>query len=273
MKPAEVNGAAHGRMGGGRGDARPPTLPPRDEDRDVPLHGVIALDGPSGTGKSTVAQALAMRLGLRYLDTGATYRAVTLAVLQAGLDPEDGEAVGRLAETVTVEVSTDPYNLWVVLDGRRVDGLIRSAPVTTAVSPVSALPRVRRRLVAEQQKLIGEGDIVVEGRDIGTVVAPAAPLKIFLTASQDARAHRRARQDGPAGADDVAATASALQRRDSYDSARQLSPLRPAEDAVHVDTTQLSIDEVVRQLVDMARSRGIGKVRAAARYAADGQDR
>src|SRR6266496_3739487 len=236
----------HGRMDGGARQASRPRPPPREEDHDVPLHGVIALDGPSGTGKSTVAQAVAMRLGLRYLDTGATYRAVT------------------------VGVSTDPHDLWVVLDGQRVDRQIRSGPVTAAVSPVSAVPRVRRRLVAEQRRLIGDGDIVVEGRDIGTVVAPDAPLKIFLTAAQDVRAHRRAQQDGPAAGGDVAATAAALERRDRYDSARELSPLRPAEDAVHVDTTQLSIDEVVQRLVDLARSRGIGEALTAGRRGADG---
>src|SRR6266550_9105152 len=146
------------------GHARPAS--PTDKDHDVPLPGVIALDGPSGTGKSTVARALAMRLGLRYLDTGAMYRAVTWAVLQAGADPADADAVGRIAETVTVELSTDPHHLWVVLDGRPVDRPIRSAAVTAAVSPVSAVPRVRRRLVAEQRELIGAGGIVVEGRDI-----------------------------------------------------------------------------------------------------------
>jgi cytidylate kinase len=246
---------------------------PRDEDRDVPLRGVIALDGPSGTGKSTVAQAVAMRLGLRYLDTGATYRAVTLAVLQRAVDPMDGEAVGRVAEAVTVDVSTDPHDLWVTLDGLRVDRQIRSGPVTAAVSPVSAVPRVRRRLVNEQRKLIGDGDIVVEGRDIGTVVAPDAPLKVFLTASQDARAYRRARQDGTDATADIAATAAALEQRDRYDSARELSPLRAAEDAVHVDTTRLAIDEVVQRLVDLARSRGIGAVLAAGRRGADGSRR
>ncbi len=239
----------------------------------MPLHGVIALDGPSGTGKSTVAQAVAMRLGLRYLDTGATYRAVTLGALRAGIDPADAEGVARVAEAVTVGVSTDPHDLWVVLDGQRVDRQIRSGPVTAAVSPVSAVPRVRRRLVAEQRRLIGDGDIVVEGRDIGTVVAPDAPLKIFLTAAQDVRAHRRAQQDGPAAGGDVAATAAALERRDRYDSARELSPLRPAEDAVHVDTTQLSIDEVVQRLVDLARSRGIGEALTAGRRGADGPRR
>jgi cytidylate kinase len=238
----------------------------------VPLLGVIALDGPSGTGKSTVAQALAIHLGLRYLDTGAMYRAATLAVLRAGLDPRDAESVGRVVEAATVELSTDPHDLWVLLDGERVDRQIRSDPVTAAVSPVSAVPHVRRRLVGQQRMLIGAGGIVVEGRDIGTVVAPDAPLKVFLTASQDARARRRARQDGPAATTDIAATAAALHRRDAYDSARQLSPLRAADDAVQVDTTLLSIDEVVQRLVDMARGRGIGEP-AAVRHPADSQRR
>jgi CMP/dCMP kinase len=238
----------------------------------VPTPSVIALDGPSGTGKSTVAQALAVRLGLRYLDTGAMYRAVTLAALRAGLDPRDAEGIGRVAEAATVELSTDPHNLWVLLDGERVDQQIRSDPVTTAVSPVSAVPQVRRRLVGQQRMLIGAGGIVVEGRDIATVVAPDASLKVFLTASQDTRAQRRARQDGPAAARDIAATAAALQRRDSYDSTRQLSPLRAADDAVQVDTTQLSVEEVVQQLVDIARSRGIEEP-AAVQHSADSQRR
>jgi cytidylate kinase len=239
----------------------------------VPLRGVIALDGPSGTGKSTVAQALAIQLGLRYLDTGAMYRAVTLAVLDAGLDPRDADAAGKVAETVAVDLSTDPHDLWVLLDGRPVDRLIRSEAVTTAVSPVSAVPRVRQLLVAQQRRLIGAGGIVVEGRDIGTVVAPDAPMKVFLTASQDARARRRAVQEGSAQSPDLAATAAALQRRDTYDSARALSPLHAAADAIHVDTTQLSIDEVVDQLVDIARSRGIRALAAPAHHAVDGQRR
>jgi len=238
----------------------------------VPLPSVIALDGPSGTGKSTVAQALAVRLGLRYLDTGAMYRAVTLAALRAGLDPRDAVGVGRVVEATTVELSTDPHDLWVLLDGERVDRQIRSDAVTAAVSPVSAVPRVRQRLVEQQRMLIGAGEIVVEGRDIATVVAPDAPLKVFLTASQDARARRRARQDGPAATRDIAATAAALQRRDSYDSGRQLSPLRAADDAVRVDTTLLSIDEVVQRLVDIARSRGIREP-AAVPHPADSQRR
>ncbi|MFL6129961.1 MAG: (d)CMP kinase [Mycobacteriales bacterium] len=218
------------------------------------VHDVIALDGPSGTGKSTVARRLARRLGFRYLDTGAMYRAVTWAVLRDGVDPEDAAAVTDLARRTRIEVSTDPDHPRVTVDGRPVDREIRSRAVTVAVSPVSATPGVREVLVAAQQQLIRPGRFVAEGRDIGTVVAPAAPLKVFLTASSDARAHRRSRQDGTT---DHRSTAADLHRRDTYDSTRQHSPLRAAEDAVHVDTTALSVPEVVQQLVDLAVERGI----------------
>src|SRR5690242_15034872 len=160
------------------------------------VRDVIALDGPSGTGKSTVARGLARRLRFRYLDTGAMYRAVTWAVLRDGIDPEDSAAVAALAARTRISVTTDPEDQHVTVDGRSVDREVRSQAVTTAVSPVSAIPEVRAVLVAQQRELIGSGAVVVEGRDIGTVVAPHAPLKIFLTASADARATRRSRQDG-----------------------------------------------------------------------------
>ena len=218
------------------------------------VRDVIALDGPSGTGKSTVARELARRLSFRYLDTGAMYRAVAWAVLRDGIDPEDAAAVTDLARRTRIEVSTDPNHPRVTVDGRRVDREIRSRPVTVAVSPVSATPGVREVLVAAQQQMIARGHVVAEGRDIGTVVAPAAPLKVFLTASPTARAHRRSRQDGTT---DHKSTAADLDRRDTYDSTRQHSPLRAAEDAVHVDTTALSVPEVVQHLVDLAFERGI----------------
>lgn len=215
---------------------------------------VIALDGPSGTGKSTVARELARRLGFRYLDTGAMYRAVAWAVLRDGVDPDDAAAVTALAERTKLGVTTDPDDQHVTVDGQPVDGEIRSQPVTVAVSPVSAAPGVRTLLVAAQRELIGAGAVVVEGRDIGTVVAPGAALKVFLTASPDARASRRSRQDGTA---DHRSTAADLDRRDRYDSSRTHSPLKAAHDAVHVDTTAMGVDEVVQRLVDLARERAI----------------
>lgn len=214
---------------------------------------VIALDGPSGTGKSTVARGLARRLGFRYLDTGAMYRAVTWAALREGVDPEDAAAVTDLAARTRITVTTDPDDQHVTVDGHPVDREIRSRAVTTAVSPVSAAPGVRALLVAQQRELIGPGAVVVEGRDIGTVVAPDAPLKIFLTASADARATRRSRQDGT----DRTGTAADLDRRDTYDSSRAHSPLRAADDAVHVDTTAMDVDEVIQHLVDLAGERSI----------------
>jgi CMP/dCMP kinase len=217
------------------------------------VQDVIALDGPSGTGKSTVARGLARRLGFRYLDTGAMYRAVTWAVLRDGVDPDDAAAVAELAARTRVTVTTDPDGQHVTVDGQPVDREIRSQAVTTAVSPVSAVPAVRTQLVAAQRELIGSGAVVVEGRDIGTVVAPDAPLKIFLTASTDARASRRSLQDGT----DQVGTAADLDRRDTYDSSRAHSPLRAAADAVHVDTTSLGIDEVIQRLVDLAEEREI----------------
>jgi cytidylate kinase len=238
----------------GRGEAR----------FEVPLRDVVALDGPSGTGKSTVARALAIELGLRYLNTGAMYRAVTWAVLRAGVDPDDDSRVAELTGKVAVEVTTDPHDQRVSVDGQPVERHIRSVEVTAAVSAVSGLSAVRSRLVEQQRALIGAGRIVVEGRDIGTVVAPDAPLKIFLTASHGTRVQRRARQDG-AGSNDLVAASEAMRRRDDYDSSRSLAPLRAADDAVQVDTTALPVHEVVKRLVDIARDRGIAVDPAAAR--------
>ena len=224
------------------------------EEASEVVREVIALDGPSGTGKSTVARGLARRLGFRYLDTGAMYRAVTWAVLREGVDPDDADAVTDLAARTVVRIGTDPDHQQVTVDGQRVDREIRSRAVTAAVSPVSAAPGVRALLVAAQRELIGAGGVVVEGRDIGTVVAPDAPLKVFLTASADARATRRSRQDGTADHRSVVAD---LDRRDTYDSSRAHSPLRAAEDAVPVDTTAMGVTEVIDRLVQLAEERAI----------------
>lgn len=226
------------------------TDPPRPGPRAEVYRGVIALDGPSGTGKSTVARRLATRLGARYLDTGAMYRAATLAVLEAGIDPEDAAAVIAAVERGRIEISTDPAAPAVTLDGRPVDREIRSGVVTAAVSAVSAVPQVRQQLVAAQRALIGGGGIVVEGRDIGSVVWPQAQARIYLTASPQARAERRARELGPEV--DVAAVAADIARRDRLDSSRADSPLARATGAVLVDTTELDIDQVVDRLVDIA---------------------
>ena len=217
--------------------------------------GVVALDGPSGTGKSTVARRLAIRLQARYLDTGAMYRAATLAVLRAGASPDDPVAVAAVVERADIEISTDPARPAVCLDGAAVDTEIRSAEVTSQVSAVSAVPAVRSVLVAAQRAEIGDGGIVVEGRDIGSVVWPHARPKVFLTASPEARAWRRAgelRSAAGSRATSVAEVAADIARRDRLDSGRAASPLMRAADATELDTTNLEIDEVVQRLVDMA---------------------
>jgi cytidylate kinase len=225
------------------------------------FEGVVAIDGPSGTGKSTVARALARRLAARYLDTGAMYRAATLAVLRAGVDPADPEAVVEVVRRVAIDVSTSPDQPVVRLDGERVDGEIRSAPVTAAVSAVSAVYGVRTRLVARQRELISGGSasglsgisgIVVEGRDIGSVVWPQAAVKVFLTASSAERARRRA---GELTGVDVDSVEADLSRRDSLDSSRSDSPLPIANGAVELDTTGIGVDGVVERVVELIHPR------------------
>ncbi len=227
------------------------------------LRGVVAMDGPSGTGKSTVSRKLATKLGAGYLDTGAMYRVVTLAVLRAGVDPADAPAVLDVVEKAALGIGTRPDEATVTLDGEDVGAEIRGGAVTTAVSPVSAVPAVRELLVARQREIIDEvlgrvGGIVVEGRDIGTVVSPGAPLKVFLTASAEVRAARRSAQDSAAGREStVDGARESVERRDRLDSTRAASPLRAAEDAVEVDTSQLNIDQVIVALAELALHRGL----------------
>lgn len=227
------------------------------------LRGVVAMDGPSGTGKSTVSRKLATKLGAGYLDTGAMYRMVTLAVLRAGVDPADADAVADVAVKAELGIGTSPDEATVTLAGEDVAAEIRGADVTTAVSPVSAVPAVRELLVTRQREIIAEvlgrvGGIVVEGRDIGTVVSPDAPLKIFLTASAEVRAARRSAQDSAAGRESTVDVAkAAVERRDHLDSTRAASPLRAAEDAVEVDTSALNIDQVIVALAELALHRGL----------------
>jgi CMP/dCMP kinase len=216
--------------------------------------GQVTLDGPSGTGKSSVARDVARRLGAAYLDTGAMYRAATVAVLDAGVGLDDKVAVARAVADARIDVGTNARREVVKVDGVDVRERIRGAEVTRAVSPVSAVPAVRRRLVAQQRDLVAEAPaVVVEGRDIGTVVLPGATLKIYLTASPEVRAQRRAGQLGVTDPDKIAALARDMRRRDEYDSRRADSPLRPAEDAIVVDSTDLDRTQVVDRIVELAR--------------------
>jgi GTP-binding protein len=210
---------------------------------------VIAIDGPAGAGKSTVARAVAAELGFTYLDSGAMYRCVALAAQKAGIDPDDGDALGPLA--AALEIDFDGRR--VLLDGRDVSDAIRTPEVSADASRVSVHPAVREAMVARQQALIAAGDYVAEGRDIGTVVSPDSPLKVFLTASDEERARRRAAETG----EDVASVLAAQQARDARDTTREHGALRPAEDAVELDTTGLSLEEVVARVVALAQERGL----------------
>ncbi len=211
---------------------------------------VVAMDGPSGTGKSSVSRRLAARLGARYLDTGAMYRVATLRVLRAGVDLTDPAAIAAAVADLPLAIGTDPSHELIQLDGADVSDEIRGDAVTKAVSAVSAVPEVREALVALQREIaVSAGRIVVEGRDIGTVVLTDADAKIYLTASAEARAQRRNQQNIAEGrGDDYAAVLADVQRRDTLDSTRKVSPLRPAADAVLVDTSELSMDEVIDEL-------------------------
>ena len=203
---------------------------------------MIAIDGPAGSGKSTVAKAVARRLGVDHLDTGAMYRSVGWAVLRDGLEPDDADAVAALVERVSIEVDGD-----VVVDGDDATAAIRGPDVSVAVSAVAQNPAVRRELVRRQREWVAaRGDAVVEGRDIGSVVLPDADLKVYLTASDAERARRRAAQAGQDTSDDAAAD---IARRDRVDSSRSASPLVVAEGALVIDTTGRSVDEVVEEVL------------------------
>ncbi|MGW4481317.1 (d)CMP kinase [Rhodococcus triatomae] len=215
------------------------------------------MDGPSGTGKSSVSRRLAAALSARYLDTGAMYRIATLNVLRSGVDVNDADAVSAATEALVLSVGTDPASDRVLLAGEDVTDEIRGGAVTAAVSAVSAVPRVRELLVDKQREFIAQHPrIVVEGRDIGTVVLPNADVKIYLTASAEARALRRNAQNVAEGrGDDYEAVLADVQRRDHLDSTRAVSPLRPAEDSVLVDTSEIGIDDVIDRLLTVVRDR------------------
>lgn len=212
---------------------------------------VVAMDGPSGSGKSSTSRGVAARLGLRYLDTGAMFRAVTWWMLLHGIDVDDPAAVADHAADPVLVSGTDPSAPTITVDGTDVAGPIRSAEVTAAVSAVSAVPAVRARLLRDQREIIGAGGIVVEGRDIGTVVVPDAAVKVYLTADPEARAARRTAE--LAGVD-VRATREDLLRRDRYDSGRATAPLAMADGAHHIDTTPFTLDEVVDQVLALVEA-------------------
>ena len=223
---------------------------------------VVAVDGPAGSGKSSVCRGVAERLGYWYLDTGAMYRALTWAIVSAGVDPDDAAAVAQAAPGITVVSGTDPTSPTIHVDGVDVSGPIRSDEVTSAVSAVSAVPSVREQLVAVQRSLVAQAresgrGIVVEGRDITTVVLPDADLKVFVTASPEVRAQRRADQDADLGkvGVDVQQTHSALLERDRRDSSRAASPLTQADDAVVVDTSDLTLDQVIAHVCGLIDGR------------------
>ncbi|HVD40511.1 MAG TPA: (d)CMP kinase [Solirubrobacterales bacterium] len=210
---------------------------------------VIAIDGPAGAGKSTVARAVAGEIGFTYLDSGAMYRCVALAALEQGESLDDGEGLGVLAEGL--EINFDGPR--VLLGARDVSGAIRTPAVSAAASRVSVHPRVRAAMVGRQRELIATGNYVAEGRDIGTVVSPDSPLKIFLTASDEERARRRAAETG----EEVEAVLASQRQRDARDTEREHGALRPADDAEELDTTGLTLDEVVARIVSLARERGL----------------
>lgn len=216
---------------------------------------VIAVDGPAGTGKSSVSRGLARALNARYLNTGAMYRIVTLAVLRAGIDLSDAGAIAGVTGGVDMEVGYDPAEDLSFLGGENVSVEIRGDAVTAAVSAVSAVPAVRTQLVALQRALAeGAGSVVVEGRDIGTVVLPDADVKIFLTASAQERARRRNEQNVAAGMPgDYAAVLADVQRRDHLDSTRAVSPLRAAADALVVDTSDMTEAQVISHLLELVQ--------------------
>ncbi|OFT85941.1 (d)CMP kinase [Corynebacterium sp. HMSC29G08] len=214
---------------------------------------ILAVDGPSGTGKSTTCRALAKRLAAKYVDTGAMYRVATLAVLRAGVDPQDTEAVIAATADLPLTVSDDPDSTEVLLGGEDVSVEIRGPEVTRNVSAVSAIPQVRENLVALQRKLARDAHrAIVEGRDIGTVVLVNAPAKAYLTASAEVRAKRRYDQDVAAGREaDFDTVLADVQRRDELDSSRATSPLKPAEDAEIIDTSAMTLDEVLETLIQL----------------------
>lgn len=219
---------------------------------------IVAIDGPSGAGKSTVAKAVAKKIGFSCLDTGAMYRSIAYLACKEGIPLDDEAALTKLAQSADISfghVEGDPFPRSVFINGEDVTTAIRTAQIDKAVSPVSATPGVREALLECQRRIGHAGDYVVEGRDIGTVVFPDAEVKVFLTASDEERAHRRVRQnaDRGIGSIDYEEVLADIRRRDTVDSSRACAPLKQAEDAIHMDTTALYIEEVIEQICALAR--------------------
>ena len=219
---------------------------------------IIAIDGPSGAGKSSVSKLVATELGFSCLDTGAMYRCMAWQAAHDGVPLDDADALGEIARTCAIEFTHEPGNpspIGVSIGGNDVTLAIRTAEIDKAVSPVSAVPAVRQALVAQQQRIGRSGNYVVEGRDIGTVVFPDAEVKVFLTASDEARARRRVLQNEQrgVGSTDFDEVLAAIIKRDELDSSRATSPLRPADDAVHIDSSDMTIEEVVAAICDLAK--------------------
>ena len=226
---------------------------------------VIAIDGPAGSGKSSVSRAVASRLGLAYLDTGAMYRAATWVVLDRGIDPVDTDAVAALMTgdaAPAIESGTDPAEPFIRVDGVDVAEAIRGELVTSAVSAVSAVGAVRQGMVDLQREHAhahASSGIVVEGRDIGSVVLPQADVKVFLTADPSVRAQRRAAEVNVGDTGLVTATEDALRARDAKDTTRAISPLAPAEGSIEIDTTNLTFDDVVDAVISLVRDAPEGR--------------
>ncbi|WP_019134391.1 (d)CMP kinase [Kallipyga massiliensis] len=204
----------------------------------------IAIDGPSASGKSTIARLLADRLHMDYLDTGAMYRAITLFALESGVDPENEEEVNRLLDRVEITFNDGD----ILVNGKVCTREIRTDEVTRAVSPVSSYKKVREKMVDQQRKIAGDRPVILDGRDIGTVVLPDALLKIFLTASPEVRAQRRLKDDKSSSTMDYQALLVSIKKRDDFDSHRAISPLRPAEDAILIDSSDMTIDQVLEKI-------------------------
>lgn len=236
----------------------------------TPAAVIVAIDGPSGTGKSSTSKAVAAQLGLRYLDTGAQYRAITWWMLNNGVDVSDPERIAAQADRPVIVSGTDPQAPAISVDGTDAAGPIRTQEVTSAVSAVSAVPQVRTRITELQRSIAAEarGGIVVEGRDIGTTVLPDADLKVFLTASPEARAARRSGELKGKDATGLAATQQALTERDKADSSRKTSPLKKADDAVEVDTTDLTLEQVIECVVTLVEKAAAAKAQPSVEKAA-----